>query len=618
MGLTARSTGLGTLDSPLDIKKRSSSDRVAAIAGNPNVGKSTLFNNLTGLNQHTGNWPGKTVAIAQGYCKTCESGYILVDIPGTYSLMAHSAEEEVARNFICFGEADAAVVVCDATCLQRSMNLALQVMEICPKTLVCVNLMDEARRQKVEVDLTLLENNLGVPVVGTEARNKKTLSKLTAKLDDLCAGRIETFPRRLRYIKPVEDAISELEPAIKRHLGDIINPRWLALRILDGDRSLYNEIESYFNVKLSELSDINAAAERGREILARSGITSDSLKDRIVSCIMLNAEEACDGVVSKKNGYCAYGKADRIFTSKSLGFPIMLLLLMGIFWLTIVGANYPSEWLSTALFALGDKLSELLRAAGAPEFLHGLIVDGAYRVLAWVVSVMLPPMAIFFPLFTLLEDSGYLPRVAYNLDKPFSRCKACGKQSLTMCMGLGCNAAGIVGCRIIDSKRERLIAMLTNAFIPCNGRFPMIITIISLFFLGGAVGITGSLLSAALLTLVILLGRIMTFLVSRILSGTILKGEPSSFTLELPPYRRPQFGKVLVRSLIDRTLSVLGRAAAVAAPAGAVIWILANVSVGDNTLLGTVTDFLDPFARFIGMDGVILTAFILGFRQTRL
>ncbi len=612
MGLTARSTGLGALDSPLEIKKRSASDRVAAIAGNPNVGKSTLFNSLTGLSQHTGNWPGKTVSIAQGYCKTCESGYILVDIPGTYSLMAHSAEEEVARNFICFGEADAAVVVCDATCLTRSLNLALQVMELCPKTLVCVNLMDEARRRKIKVDLELLEKNLGVPIVGTEARNKKTLTELTSKLDDLCAGRIKTSPRRPRYIKPIEDAVNELCPVIKERLGNRIDPRWLALRILEKDNSLYEEIERYFGIKLSEQTDINDAAEKGREILAQSGITTDSLKDRIVSCLMLNAKEACEGAVLEADPTRVCPKADKIFTGKALGFPIMLLMLMGIFWLTIVGANYPSEWLSSVLFRLGDKLSELLYSIGTPEFLHGLIVDGAYRVLAWVVSVMLPPMAIFFPLFTLLEDSGYLPRVAYNLDKPFCRCKACGKQALTMCMGLGCNAAGIVGCRIIDSKRERLIAMLTNAFIPCNGRFPMIITIISLFFLGGAEGITGSLLSAAMLTLVILLGIIMTFLVSRILSATILKGEPSSFTLELPPYRRPQFGKVLVRSLIDRTLSVLGRAAAVAAPAGAVIWILANVTLGDNTLLGTVTDFLDPFARFIGMDGVILTAFILG------
>ena len=244
--------------------------------------------------------------------------------------------------------------------------------------------------------------------------------------------------------------------------------------------------------------------------------------------------------------------------------------------------------------------------------LHGLLILGVFRVLAWVVSVMLPPMAIFFPLFTLLEDSGYLPRIAYNLDKPFKSCHACGKQALTMCMGFGCNAAGIVGCRIIDSPRERIIAMITNNFVPCNGRFPTLIAIISMFFLGVSGGAFESLLSALLLTMFIVLGVFMTFAVSKALSMTVLKGMPSSFTLELPPYRRPQIGKVIVRSIFDRTLFVLGRAIVVAAPAGLLIWIMANVQVGGITLLAHCSGFLDPFAHMLGMDGVILMAFILG------
>lgn len=585
---------------------------VVALAGNPNVGKSTIFNNLTGLHQHTGNWPGKTVASAQGKFSTHENSYTLADIPGTYSLMAHSAEEEVARDYICFGGADAAVVVCDAACLERGLNLALQVMEICPRTIVCVNLMDEAKRRGINVDLGRLEENLGVPVVGTAARKKRTLRQLTERLDDLCAGRITVRPRKLRYVRPIEDAIAALEPAVRRVLGEIIPPRWLALRILEGDASLMQRLSEHFGKDIACEPELSECREQALGILAAAGITTDILKDRIVSCILLNAEEACDGAVCCAGcGAEADRRADRLLTGRALGYPLMILLLLIVFWITIVGANYPSELLSAALFSLGDLLSDFMTSAGAPEWLRSLLIDGAYGVLAWVTSVMLPPMAIFFPMFTLLEDSGYLPRIAYNLDKPFNRCHACGKQSLTMCMGFGCNAAGITGCRIIDSRRERLIAMLTNSFVPCNGRFPMIITIISVFFVSAS-GLGGSVLSAAMLTGVIILGVAMTFLMSRLLSATVLRGEPSSFTLELPPYRMPQFGKVIVRSLLDRTIFVLGRAAAVAAPAGLVIWLLANINVDGAALLTYVTQFLDPFARFIGMDGVILTAFILG------
>lgn len=619
MGLTAKSTGNSVLTSDFTVQKKSESDKIIAVAGNPNVGKSTVFNTLTGLRQHTGNWPGKTVSIAQGSCKTKSFSYVLVDIPGTYSLFAHSVEEEIARNFICFGGADAAVVVCDATCLERSLNLALQVMEICPKTIICVNLMDEARRKGIRINLEKLEESLGVPVVGTSAHDKRSLEKLTERLDELCGGKIIPKPRKLRYIKPIEQAVSIVEPLIKSRFGERIPPRWLALRVIDEDRSPVSEAEKFFGESITENAEISDAAERAKNLLAENGITSDCLKDRIVSCILLNAEEIYYDAVyggadddEKKRPRGAVSRADKILTSKFFGYPIMLLMLMMIFWITIVGANYPSGLLSTGLFWLGDRLSELLRYMCAPTWLVELLVNGAYRVLAWVVSVMLPPMAIFFPLFTLLEDLGYLPRVAYNLDRPFCGCKACGKQALTMCMGFGCNAAGIVGCRIIDSRRERLIAMLTNVFVPCNGRFPMILTIISLFFVSGAAGVSGSIISAAALTLVIILGILMTFLISRLLSATILRGEPSSFTLELPPFRKPQFGKILVRSLLDRTVFVLGRAAAVAAPAGLIIWLLANVSVGGNSLLNCLTGFLDPFGRFIGMDGAIVTAFLLG------
>ena len=614
MGLTKQSVGMGAVDSGLEIKKQTPDDKIIAIAGNPNVGKSTLFNNLTGMNQHTGNWPGKTVTNAQGYCKTREHSYVLVDIPGTYSLMAHSAEEEVARNFICFGGSDGIVVVCDATCLERNLNLVLQTMEISDRVLVCVNLMDEAARKNITIDLKGLSEKLGVPVAGTIARKKQSLDQLMKQLDDLVEGTQTASPYQVEYSPIIEQAIAMAEPAVKGRVEGKVNSRWLTLKLLDSDPSLMKELREYLDEDILEVPEISLALSQAREHLAKYGITNEILKDRIVAALVASAEKICrDTVQFHKNGYNEGDrKLDKILTSRFTGYPVMIGMLAVVFWLTITGANYPSQMLADALFRLQDQLTKAFLAVGAPPWLHGLLILGVYRVLAWVVSVMLPPMAIFFPLFTLLEDSGYLPRIAYNLDKPFKSCHACGKQALTMCMGFGCNAAGIVGCRIIDSPRERLIAMITNNFVPCNGRFPTLIAIISMFFVGVSGGAFDSMLSALLLTLFIVLGVCMTFAVSKVLSMTVLKGIPSSFTLELPPYRRPQIGKVIVRSIFDRTLFVLGRAIAVAAPAGLLIWIMANVQLDGITLLAHFSGFLDPFARLLGMDGVILMAFILG------
>ncbi len=536
MGLTKNSVGTNASKGVNVIIKKSPDDKVIALAGNPNVGKSTVFNGLTGMNQHTGNWPGKTVSSAQGYYRRGDCGYVLVDIPGTYSLVAHSAEEEVARDFICHQNPDAVIVVCDATCLERNLNLALQIMEICPKTVLCVNLMDEAKRKGIEVDLKLLEKRLGITVVGCVARNKKSLARLA-------------------------DAVE--------------------------------------NVKERELLKIEFSGED---------------EDAAATAVVAMAEKICKGVVTKKSQKSGGDeKIDRILTGKFTAYPIMLVMLAFIFWLTITAANYPSALLSS-LFEKGYLwLVSLLSGWGAPVWLTGVLADGLYRVLSWVVAVMLPPMAIFFPLFTLMEDLGYLPRIAYNLDGAFKRCNACGKQALTMCMGFGCNAAGVVGCRIIDSPRERLLAILTNSLVPCNGRFPALIAIITVFFIGASSGFMSSLASTALLTAAILLGVMATLAATYLLSKTVLKGVPTSFTLELPPYRKPQIGKILVRSVLDRTLFVLGRAAAVAAPAGVFIWIMTNVTAGGQSLLAHCAGFLDPIGKLMGLDGVILMAFILGF-----
>lgn len=615
MGLTKSSVGIGAVDSGLIIKKQSPNDKIIALAGNPNVGKSTVFNALTGLNQHTGNWPGKTVANAQGYCKSEKHSFVLVDIPGTYSLMAHSAEEEVARNFICFGAPDAVAVVCDATCLERNMNLVLQTLEISSNVIVCVNLMDEAKRKKINIDLKKLEERLGVPVIGVTARKKKSLKRLLDALDSACDKKNESSPYKVTYSPEIEKAIAIVEPEAKRLSKGKINSRWLSLKLLDGDRSLLCEICGCLGDDFLKNPALFAALNRARETLQKSGITREKLKDSTVSAVVAAAEKICDGaVIYEKKQYSGRDRRiDRLLTGKLTAYPFMFLLLGVIFWLTITGANYPSELLSRLFALIGDKLDAAFTALGAPDLLHGALVDGVYRVLTSVIAVMLPPMAIFFPLFTLLEDSGYLPRIAYNLDRPFKRCKACGKQALTICMGFGCNAAGIVGCRIIDSPRERLLAVLTNNFIPCNGRFPMLISIITMFFVTGSAGGLSSLFSVAVLTLAIIFSVGMTLVVTKLLSKTLLKGVPSSFTLELPPYRRPQIGKVIVRSVFDRTLFVLGRAASVAAPAGLIIWLMANVTVSGSSLLSLCADFLDPLGKLMGLDGVILFAFILGF-----
>ena len=511
-----------------------------ALAGNPNVGKSTVFNALTNLHQHTGNWPGKTVATATGVYTYHGKTYTLVDLPGAYSLHPGSAEEEVTRDYLLSGQADVTLVVADATCLERNLALVLQIMEIAWPVVVCVNLLDEAAKKHIAIDLAALEKELGCPVAGAAARGGQGLDSLRQLL---------------------EDTADNPPPRPERACANC--PGCWECRAA-------------------------ATIARASEIAARVSVKDHELSQRRDRAL------------------------DRLLTSKATGIPVMLLLLALVLWLTMVGANVPSELLSRLLLGWQEPLRGVLQAAGAPWWVEGALVDGMYRTVAWVVSVMLPPMAIFFPLFTLLEDAGYLPRVAFNLDHFFQKSGAHGRQSLTMCMALGCNACGVMGCRIIQSPRERLIAILTNAFMPCNGRLPTLIALISMFFVTGD-GLWSSAAAAGLLMGVIVLAVAMTLWASRFLSATVLKGEASSFSLELPPYRMPQVGQVLVRSILDRTLFVLGRAVAVAAPAGIVIWAAANLSVGGESILAHLAAILQPLGGLMGLDGFILLAFLLGF-----
>ncbi|KGF30800.1 iron transporter [Peptoniphilus lacrimalis DNF00528] len=589
-------------------------EKVVALAGNPNVGKSTVFNALTGLKQHTGNWPGKTVECAKGNVEDKGNKFQLVDLPGSYSLLAHSEEEEIARDFICFEKPDAVIVVCDGTTLERNMNLVLQIMETTKNVILCVNLLDEAKRKNIEINLNKLSDILKIPVIGTAARSGKGLEKIFPSLYELFSNKKDDI-YIVRYAEELEREISILQEDLEKFLPDSLNARWAAVRVLEDDKSFFESLSKYENIDLSANKNLDEKIKASRLRLQDKTYNLEKIKDSIVEAFVNNAEEICkDTVIYKNKNYNQRDrKLDKLFTSKTTGFLIMFLLLLGVFWITIAGANVPSDLINKLLFSWEDNILAFLKNIGLPKSIYGPLVFGVYRVVAWVISVMLPPMAIFFPLFTLLEDFGYLPRVAFNLDKYFQKCNACGKQALTMCMGFGCNAAGVTGCKIIDSPRERLIAILTNNFVPCNGRFPTIIATITMFLvMGFGGGFLSSLFSAFILALVIILGVFITILASKILSETLLKGIPSSFTLELPPYRVPQVGTVIVRSIFDRTIFVLGRAVVVAAPAGIIIWILANINFGDMSILNHLVNFLEPLARLMGLDGVILTAFLLG------
>ena len=610
-----------------------------ALAGNPNVGKSTIFNNLTGMHQHTGNWTGKTVANATGKAIIKHKEFQFVDIPGTYSIMSNSEEEEIARDYICFGNPDVTIVVVDSTILERNLNLVFQIMEITDNVIVCVNLLDEAKKKKIKIDLNELEKLLGVPVVGTTARDKKTLENLKDTIYKVCEQEIIPNPKKTTYIPEIEENINLLENKLievlenkeeqyiqtenRRNIGIIKDRkiskklyRWIAIKLIDGEEKILKSIQENLNINLKD-NEIQRRVVEVKANLKKENITDENLKDKIVSNIMKKAEEISKQVCEFENK--DYGKNDRkidkILTSKKFGIPIMILFLGLIFWITIIGANYPSQALFNMFNWIQDKLIIFAEYINCPEWISNMLINGVYQTLTWIIAVMLPPMAIFFPLFTILEDLGYLPRIAFNMDGFFKKACCSGKQMITMCMGFGCNACGVTGCRIIDSPRERLIAILTNNLVPCNGRFPFLISIATIFIAGAFAGgnsLLSSILSTLAVIVVIIFGIVLTLIISNILSKTILKGIPSSMVLELPPYRKPQFGKILVRSIFDRTLFVLGRAIAVAAPAGLVIWLLANVGISGESLLSIIANFLNPFAKLIGLDGYILTAFILG------
>ena len=599
-------------------------DYIVALAGNPNTGKSTVFNALTGLRQHTGNWPGKTVARAEGGFQHAGRKARIVDLPGTYSLQAGSADEEVARDFLLFGEPDVTVVVVDATRLERNLNLALQVLEITDRVVVCLNLMDEARRHGIGIDPERLAAELGVPVIPAAARSGEGIPDLLDAIDGVAYGRVPTHPFRIRnHVEAVERTLGELVPEVENVLPGLPNARWLALRLLNAD----GRVEAA--LREGEIGVLAEGAGRAAQIPV-SPAAVEALLDRAASLrwqlpadfydrLMESIYAEAQAIAARchlsgwRRGRFDFDRTlDRLLTSRWLGFPLMGVVLAVVFWITIAGANVPSRYLSEVLIqGLHPELLRFGAVVGLPGWLNGLLFDGVYLATAWVVSVMLPPMAIFFPLFTLLEDFGYLPRVAFNLDGLFQRVGAHGKQALTMCMGFGCNAAGVVATRVIDSPRERLVAIITNNFSLCNGRWPTQILIASIFLGALAPPHLASVASAGAVVGIALLGVAFMFATSWLLTRTVLRGEATTFSLELPPYRPPRILQTLYTSLIDRTLIVLWRAVVFAAPAGAVIWLMANVTVGGVSVAEHLVGWLTPFGLLVGLNGVILLAYVV-------
>lgn len=569
------------------------------LIGNPNVGKSTIFNALTGSHVHTGNWPGKTVEKKEGIKIHNGVKYEFIDLPGTYSLSAHSKEEEVTRDFVFFDDYDALIIVCDACSLERNLNLALSVFEVTNKAVLCVNLVDEAKKKKIDIDFKKLEDILKVPVIPTAARSKKGIDDILNRLSEV------KIKKRMKidydFIKNYLDKLNKYIPETD------IDKDVIAIHLLLKDYKFIKSFDYKYCKNLSNNIDLKNKVEEILYELNKKGV--DDFETIIKEIVSDKCEDIKNKTVTynKKNYDSKDRKTDRFLTGRFTGSFVMILLLFTVLWITIVGANWPSDFLYNLFFKFEKVLLNILNNIHVPKIIIDALVYGVYRVLAWVVAVMLPPMAIFFPFFTVLEDLGYLPRVAFSLDGIYERCGSCGKQALTMIEGFGCNAVGVTGARIIDSERERLLAIITNSFVPCNGRFPLLISLISMFL------ITNSLVGSFVLTIFILIGIAITFLMTKILSKTFLKGVPSSFTLELPPYRRPQMGKVIIRSIFDRTLFVLKRAVIVSAPAGLFIWLFANIQIGNLSLLKICTNFLEPFGVLIGLDGVILMAFILGF-----
>lgn len=559
------------------------------LLGNPNVGKSSIFNILTGENQHTGNWIGKTVETKLGKYNYQNNIYNIYDLPGTYSLNSTSVEEEVTKEAILFTNYDLIIVVIDSTAIRRNLNLLFQILEYNTNVILCLNLIDIANNQKIKIDIEKLKSILKIDVIATSSYKKIGIDTLKEYISKNVVK--TTFPKfYIEYNQNLLDAIKYINEKYK------IDNNYIALKIIENDIKILKR----FKIKENIIND--------GLILKKELEKAKTIDEQIIDGYKQLEDKIIKETVTKKNSNSQNKrrKVDKILTNKITGIPIMVLMLSIILFITIYLSNYPSTLLFNIFSNIEKYLINIFDFFKIPDFIKSPFIDGIYKTLSWVVSVMLPPMAIFFPLFSILEDLGYLPRVAFNLDGIFASCHSCGKQSLTMMMGIGCNAVGVTNARIIENKKQRLIAIVTNNLVPCNGRFPMIISLITMFLA------SSKKISVLYLLIFLFLSFIITLIVTYLMS-LVLKEEETSFTLELPPFRKPQIIKTIIRSFKDKTLQVLKRAIIISIPAGLLIYVLANFKFLDSNLLSYFNDFLNPLGNIMGLDGIILTAFLLAF-----
>lgn len=556
------------------------------LCGNPNVGKSSIYNILTKSHEHTGNWTGKTVEVTSKQIKNTK--YKLIDLPGIYSLSSLSDEEIITRNTLYFTCYEKIIYVCDACNLEKNLNLLLQISEINKNIILCLNMVDELNNKQIEIDIEYLKEILGIEIVQCSAREKDGIKELFNSLE-----KHSVFRYKFNYNYTIEKHIS----FIIDHVEEPYKNRFVAVKILEKDIDFIETIE-----KLNNDTILNDDIKK--YIMS---INSEEIADSIAVSINDRSKDICS-LVQIKNNEKTMSKLDKIFSNKIYTIPLMLVMIFAIFLITIVLANYPSELLSKLFIYFENILFKLSNILCIPKIIYEPLIFGVFRVVSFIVSVMFPPLVIFFFLFTYAEESGILPRIAFNLDKVCSKANCHGKQSLTICSGFGCNACAIVGSRIIDSKRDKLLAILTNSFIPCNGRFPMIIAIISMFFVTS----NNKILVALYLTLFVLFAISISLLTSFVLSKTILKGYPGFFVLELPDYKKVKLSKIIKTSFVYKSLSILKKAVLISLPAGLIIYVLTKININNISLLVYISTFLNPFAKLLGLDGTILTSFILG------